>query len=333
MSDFLLSEADEWTHAPSSEPHFNESVYVSAFDDVSGVGGWMRLGNRVNEGFAELSVCLYLPDGRLACQFQRPEITDNAAFSAGGLRFDVVTPFREVEIAFEGEVAVLPDPGLLREPGAAFLNGSREQASIVWRQIGASPLHGGVPARPDVEPYYGREVSLGHFNQHVTVSGEVRIGQESWAVQGRGWRDHSWGPRVWQNIFFHRLFTAHFPDGRGFMLLKIAERGAKSRRLGVLLVDGEYEEILDLDVVTDWDERQDPRGVRIVARTDRRSVEISGEILSLAPLRNRRKIGDGIVMSRIAEAATRFTWDGATAFGMSEYVERIENGRLCGFPS
>ena len=55
-----------------------------AVDGPHRTGGWMRLGNRVNEGYAELSVCLYLPDGRIACQFQRPNITANDRFDGGG---------------------------------------------------------------------------------------------------------------------------------------------------------------------------------------------------------------------------------------------------------
>ena len=66
---YRLDAQDEYPHAPSAEPHFNESVYCNGFDSRTGAGGWMRLGNRVNEGYAELSVCLYLPDGRVEASF------------------------------------------------------------------------------------------------------------------------------------------------------------------------------------------------------------------------------------------------------------------------
>ena len=84
---YHLVAQDEYPHEPTGEPHFNESVYCNGFDHRSGVGGWMRLGNRINEGYAELSVCIYLPDGRVACQFLRPNITTNARFDAGGLSY------------------------------------------------------------------------------------------------------------------------------------------------------------------------------------------------------------------------------------------------------
>ena len=38
------------------------------------------------------------------------------------------------------------------------------------------------------------------------------------------------------------------------------------------------------------------------------------------------------LVSRIAEGFTRFTWNGEVGYGMTEYIERIEDGKLVGFP-
>ena len=40
-------------------------------------GGWFRIGNRANEGHAEMSACINLPDGRTAFFFERPKISNN----------------------------------------------------------------------------------------------------------------------------------------------------------------------------------------------------------------------------------------------------------------
>jgi len=64
--DFIIEPQDEYPHyPPPAVTNFNESVYVMAYDQVHRVGGWMRLGNRFNEGHAELAVCLYLPGGKI----------------------------------------------------------------------------------------------------------------------------------------------------------------------------------------------------------------------------------------------------------------------------
>ena len=111
------------THKPDASVNFNESVYTNGFNSASPVGGWMRLGNRVNEGYAELSVCLYLPDGRIACQFQRPDIASNERFDAGGLSYAVIEPLKKVSMTFDGELMIVKDPNALRDPKTLFADG------------------------------------------------------------------------------------------------------------------------------------------------------------------------------------------------------------------
>ncbi|MEO8558051.1 MAG: hypothetical protein ABI439_03235 [Rhodospirillales bacterium] len=329
---FNFSPQDEFLHKPDASVNFNESVYMNAFDARQRMGGWMRLGNRVNEGYAELSVCLYLPDGRIACQFQRPKITANDRFEGGGLRYSVADPTKRMSMNYEGEVLLLDDANLLRAPEKMFARAQRVPAIVRWDATAASPIHGGEPTSDATPTMYGRDFSLGHFNQHIAVNGSIQIGDRHWPVDGHGWRDHSWGPRYWQSIYWYRLYLANFGDGRGFMLLKIATQDGRSRKVGVLMVDGKYEDITDLDVVTDWTPEQDPKRVRLNVRTATRAETIEGETISLAPLRNRRKADGQTLVSRIAEAFTQFTWDGKLGYGMCEYIERIENDKLTGFP-
>ncbi|MGH8598193.1 MAG: DUF7064 domain-containing protein, partial [Gammaproteobacteria bacterium] len=298
----------------------------------SGCGGWMRLGNRVNEGYAELSVCLYLPDGRVACQFQRPPIRDNQSHDAGGLRYLVHTPLQHVEMRYTGEVMVLAEPGQMRDPKAVFAKAPRRPCEVLFDHHGVSKVHGGEPLSAEQESMYGRDFSLGHFNQHTGVKGHIRIGDERFALDGNGWRDHSWGPRYWTNIYFYRLFMANFGSDRGFMLLKITDRRGHTRRCGVLQFDGEYEAISDLDVWTEWTPDKDPRALKLGIRTEHRAVRVDGEIVSLLPLRNRRKHGAEMLESRIAEGFTRWKWGDRDGTGMTEYIEVLERGEPVGYP-
>lgn len=332
MDKFIMRPEDELMHQPDSSVNFNESVYTNGFDANSEVGGWMRLGNRVNEGYAELSVCLYLPDGRIACQFLRPPITANDKFDAGGLSYTVIEPFKKVSMTFDGELIIVDDPDKLREPQTLFATGPRVKGYVSWVHEAEVDIHGGQPVDDSVQTMYGRDFSLGHFNQHGRVLGEIRVGDERWEIDGHGWRDHSWGPRYWQVIYFYRLFIANFPNGDGFMLLKITDKQGKVRREGVLLVDGKYEDILDMDVITEWTDQQDPRKVQLGVMTANRKVRIDAEILKLAPLRNRRKADGETLVSRISEGYTRFTWGEQVGYGMTEYIERIEDGTYAGFP-
>ena len=58
----VLEPKDEYCHEPDDAANYNESMYFNAYDPVRRVGGWFRLGNRVNEGYAEMSCCVYLPE-------------------------------------------------------------------------------------------------------------------------------------------------------------------------------------------------------------------------------------------------------------------------------
>jgi len=332
---YKLTPQDEYPHTPGPEINFNESVYVNAFDDETGIGGWMRLGNRVNEGHAELSVVLYLPDNRLAVQFSRPPISTNDAFEAGGLKFAVTQPMRHMAATYTGDVMMIDNPQDLRDPACLFASARREHAEILWNLETISPVHGGEPTTDDQPTMYGRDFSLGHFNQHVRATGHISVGGLTWPIApGHGWRDHSWGPRWWTNIVWYRLLLCAFPDGRGFMIHKIADTTNRARRSGVLLIDGAYHEIADFDLVTDWTPEHDPLRIRVNVITENGiRATILGEVLALAPLRNRRQENDRPLMSRIAEGQVRWTWDGTAGFGMAEYIERISpDGSLAGYP-
>lgn len=333
MRDFRLAPADELSHAPSTDSNFNESVYVNGWDPIARLGGWMRIGNRANEGYAELSVCLYLPGGRVACQFQRPPISDSSGFGVGGLNYQVIEPFKSVAMKYDGEVMVLDDPQILRDPKRMFKTAPRAQCEVDFQLSGVSPMHGGEPTRPDQETLYGRDFSLGHFNQHTRTRGRIRVGDESWEFDGLGWRDHSWGPRFWTNIYFYRLFIANFGTDRGLMILKRTDRQGVVHRGGVLMFDGQYEEILDIDVITDWTPSKDPRLIRLGVRTAQRGCLITGEVLTLAPLRNQRQVGEQMLACRIAEGFTEWQWDdGRKGIGITEYIEFLEDGEPVGYP-
>jgi hypothetical protein len=126
------------------------------------------------------------------------------------------------------------------------------------------------------------------------------------------------------------LFLANFGDGHGFMLLRITGANGVSRRVGVLMVENRYEDVVDLDVTTRWDTSKAPASAAIAVRTAQRTALIEAEMVRVAPLRNRRPAGDKVLISRIWESLSRFTWDGRQCLGMSEYIERLDDTRLNG---
>jgi hypothetical protein len=63
------------------------------------------------------------------------------------------------------------------------------------------------------------------------------------------------------------------------------------------------------------------------ARTDEREYNVTGEVMSLIPLRNRRKNPDGEeLLTRITEGMTEYRCDDQVGYGLSEYLDQIVDG-------
>ncbi|HEX6310468.1 MAG TPA: hypothetical protein VF152_02445 [Acidimicrobiia bacterium] len=330
-----LDPVDEYMHDLEEAANFNESMYFNVFDPRERVGGFLRLGNRANEGHAELTTCLYLPDGRVAFMFARPEIADNDAFDSGGMRFEVIAPFEELRVTYSGKVALLEEPLQMANPRKAFTENPWVDATVELGYRGISPVAGGEPVNDDGSPISENPeegFARGHYEQHVGARGVIRVGDEEWEVDGYGLRDHSWGPRFWQSPWWYRWLTMNFGEDAGFVISIVAARDGSQRIGGVALEDGEYRRIDEATIETAWEGADTyHRTIRATARTASREYEIEGSVLSLIPLRNRRTSPDGEqLVTRISEGMTEWRWDGRTGYGLSEYLDQIVDGKPAG---
>jgi len=331
-----LDPQDEYMHALEEASNFNESMYFNFYDPSKELGGFLRLGNRANESYAELTTCLYLPDGRVGFFFARPEIDNNDAFDAGGMRFEVVTPFEKLETSYEGKVVMLDDPLQMASPKKAFKENPWTDATVTLTYTGLSPMFGGEmvddEAEPLLEPDASNPFARGHYEQHVSATGSVTVGDQTWDVTGPGLRDHSWGPRHWQAPWYYRWLTMNFGDDFGLVLSYIAGRDGSVRRMGAVFTEGRYDMVTGVTVETDWQgEDIYHQAIRATARTSKRTYEVEGRVLNLIPLRNRRTTPEGEeLMTRISEGLTEWHCDGRVGYGLSEYLDQIVDGRPVG---
>jgi hypothetical protein len=330
-----MDPSDEYMHPLETASNFNESMYFNVFDPERKIGGFLRLGNRANEGYAELTTCLYLPDGRVAFTYNRPKIDNNDAFDAGGTRFEVVTPFEELLTTYDGKLAMLTEPLQMANPRKAFTENPWVEARVQLTHRGISPMYGGEPVNDDGSPLeqdHSGGFARGHYEQHMAVDGTIRVGDEEWVVNGFGLRDHSWGPRYWQAPWWYRWLTANFGDDFGFVVSIIASRGGGRRYGGMVLRDGAYEHIREANIDTEWtDEGGYHTRLRATATTDNDTYEITGRVLNLIPLRNRRETPEGEqLVTRISEGMTEWSCAGRTGYGLSEYLDQIIDDRPVG---
>ncbi|HKY15175.1 MAG TPA: hypothetical protein VJM33_09645 [Microthrixaceae bacterium] len=329
-----LEPADDFLHEVESASNFNESRYYNWFDPGVGMGGWVRMGNRPNEGYAEMTVCLYLPDGRIAFNYKRPRIDGHEAHDAGGLRFEVIEPYEQHHITYEGKVCVLAEPRQMSDPKSAFNDNPHATCEIDLTLKKAARPWGGEPEweegdkKPDLDPE--KMFARGHTEQHMAITGEVKVGDETFTItDGLGLRDHSWGPRFWQNIWWYRWLTVNLSPDVGFALtISGSEEDPDAVRSHGFLYDvarhgdDQWVPIRDAKLTSSYDDEWFPTKNHLTVVTDHHTYEVDGDVWSNIPLRNRR---EGMV-TRITEGMTRWTCGDLSGAGLSEYLDQIIDG-------
>jgi hypothetical protein len=274
-----------------------------------------------------MTVCVYLPDGRVGFMFKRPDITSNDAFDAGGLRFTCSEPFERLEVRFAGPVVLLDDPLEMADPRTAFRDNPYDTAEVDLTYTRLGDMFGGEPEEHRERP--GEEFARGHYEQLVAAHGTIRVGEDTWPIAGSGLRDHSWGPRTWQAPWYYRWLTcAALPapdrpatEGWGFMGSRIARPDSAGTRGGFVWDDGTLHLCDDMDISTSWvGDDAYHHEVTLRLRSGEREWRATGRVENLIPLRNRR---DGRT-TRISEGLTEWTLDdGRIGHGLSEYLDQI----------
>src|SRR5262249_14418801 len=153
------------------------------------------IGNRANEGYAEMTVIVYNPDGSALFNYKRPKITSNDGWNAGGLKVDVVVPGEKLSTVYDGSTVYLKDPRAMSAPHKACNEKPHKHIKLDLIHDGCGPIYGHVGSGKD-----GNDFARAHYEQHMRVSGTLEVeGEAPVRIDGHGLRDHSWGPRYWQS--------------------------------------------------------------------------------------------------------------------------------------
>ena len=314
----MIAPDDDYVHPIGPEPNFNESMYFHFHDPTQKVGGFLRLANRPNEGRGERTVCLYLPGGDVAFGFARPVFEGSRRFRARGLSVDVVTPLQCLQVSFDGQVNVLDEPARMVDPKIALSTSPVVECQARLQFTAAAP--------PYAETFDGDAESFApnHYEQLMSATGTVWVGEASFEVTGYGLRDHSWGPRSWQAPWFYRWMHGS-TAGLGFMGAYFGSPDGADRRGGFVWDGDGLHACDDVIVSTSRDADQQQQRINLVLRSGNRSWSFLGEVDASVPLRHRSQ--DGASTTRIVESAT--TWlagGGGRLHGMAEYLDQLSDG-------
>ncbi|MES4792262.1 MAG: hypothetical protein C4321_04110 [Chloroflexota bacterium] len=306
---------DDFTHPLGPEENFNESVCFNFFDRERQMGGFLRIGNRANEGYAEVTVIVYQPDGSALFNYKRSQISSNDGWNAGGLQVEVLEPGKRLRTTYEGSVVYLKDPREMREPSLAFKENSHQRIRLDLVHEGVGPIYGHV-----ADANSQNEFARAHYEQHMRVTGTLQLGDgPELPITGYGLRDHSWGPRYWQSTPSYRWITGNFGDDLGMVLSIVGERiGGVFHKGPDTIIN-----VKDIALETEYEEGTNYRRAlkATVTLANGEVHEIEGTVRGFIPLRNRR----AGKFTHIGEGMTEYLLDGERrGYGLSEYLDQVE---------
>src|SRR2546430_9297722 len=179
---------DDRRNEPADGLYWNESWYFD-FSRADGTGGYVRLGLYPNQQVAWYWAYIVSPEHGLVVvrdhEVPLPR-ADALEVRADGLWAECVceTPMEHWGLGLEAFGVRLD------EPGDAYQGeiGERLPVGLELEWAAATPVY---------DYPYPDETRTAHYQHAGIVHGELLVGRERIAFEGRGEREHSWGGRDW----------------------------------------------------------------------------------------------------------------------------------------
>jgi hypothetical protein len=193
LTRFGIQPADEAPHPFSPDYEWwNESVFVDWYDRDGTNAGHCRIGWHPNQDRLWMWLFLYNGEEWVAIEETRLPLArlklPKIAYDDGwGLRFSyrTIEPLRAAHLEASGFGRVVTG----RRTGMIL------PVEVALDVSTVGPAHSlgesSVPGHSD------ETLSTNRFEQPVRVAGSYGIAGDVRAIEGRGERDHSWGPRLW----------------------------------------------------------------------------------------------------------------------------------------
>lgn len=323
----MYTATDELTHQPTEEQLFSESVYFNLYDPGSGVGGMLRIGNRINLGYAEMTLNMPLPDGSVLFDYRRSEISDNSRLRAGGMELEITEPLARLRLTYAGSAARLTDPAMLAtDTRRALKEEPREDCSVRLEWQARTSIEQITPSGDMASGEL--PLARDHYEQFGSFSGTVEAGADRFELSdAAAFRDHSWGPRDWLAPVYWNQAIISMEDGTCVSASEIGVTETEAAQGGIIITpDGETHTGQQTRIESDYAGEprwMGPYEVRCTAE-DGTTFHARATNINFIPLRHRAEAEDGSkYVQRIGQALSRFESDGVTGWGWTDFWRRL----------
>jgi hypothetical protein len=329
----VLEASHDFAHPVEGDAAWSESYYFNGYDPGSDTGLFTRIGVRPNEGTIDVGLSVWLPGGRIAnVRGVRPQavMTDDD-LDVGGVRYVRVEPMATWRLVTDADAQVLDLPLPLPHPGdlpAPTPGSGRLRLDLTFTALTPAIGTDGLARSErtdDTSAATATTVGKGHLEQAGSWSGTVSLDGDTWTLDpasARGNRDKSWGPRRWGGPQMWRWFSINIDDATHFGGIRIGTPAGDLHR-GWVWRDGEATSIRHWDVTSELADDKVTHLVSHVRATDKRGRvhELRGDVLRVYGVPHRT----GARLTVVNEGLARWTYEGRTGYGISEYLHQLDD--------
>ena len=298
----VLDEKHDFAHPVEGDAAWSESYYFNGYDPACDAGLFTRIGVRPNEGTMDVGLSVWLPGSELAhvvAVREQREMVD-AGLDVGGIRYERIEPL------------------------------------TTWRltaDVDAQARDLGAPSSPARNTHVALDLTFDALTPAVGVDGQgnkasgasaatsVSVGVRHELVDARGNRDKSWGPRRWGGPKMWRWFSINIDDETHFGGIRIGTDAGDLHR-GWVWTEGEHSSIREWKVTSEVAGDGVTHTATHVHATDKRGRvhQLDADVFRVSP----GPAGIRPDTTIVNEGLARWTYEGRTGHGISEYLHQLD---------
>ena len=307
----VLGPEHDLAHPVEGDTAWSESYYFNCYDPDVDCGFYSRVGVRPNEGTIDVGLAFWVPGGGLTGVRHRREQHEmvDRRLEVGPVTYELVEAAQRWRLTCDG----------------ASRRHGRLAMDVTFDAL-MPPIGGdgqGAEAADSSSAATRLSVGKGHLEQAGRWSGWIDIGGAHLELGPRamGNRDKSWGPRRWGGPTMWRWFSINIDESTHFGGIVIGTPDGDLHR-GWVWRDGEHASIAEWTVTSELADDGLTHRKSFVTAIDKagRTHDLEADVFRVEP----GPAGIQPSTTIVNEGLARWTYEGRTGTGISEYLHQLD---------